>query len=686
MVTRLALALALLGAVGCESTTALSWRITFADASDRGDTRRLTATVRRGGCDGEVVYETNLVSGASPSMDPPDLEPGSYAFAAEAYDADCRLVAEGCVEVQLPEDGDSLELSLASADRRSTCDGVCRDGLCSACEGGVCPMMDGGVDAGPGMDAGEDAGSEEGEDAGGDAGADAGGDGGADAGPMLDPPEILSPWTGWSSGAAIAPVGSGPSRLSNHPLAPEIRWREVTGAMSYLVELVRCDSLDPAACDFSAPTARVVTDDRTFRARPPSLLPVELTTAPLGARYAFRVGACAEPAGRACFFAAPRRIEVGRAREDIDGDAIGDLFLVGETAEDQELRRATASGTSAVTSAPAIRAVSWVGDYDGDGVGELAMTTDGAPGGRVVFLDDLVVAGTADESTGGAALGASLTALDDVDGDGYADFAASVVGEAEVRVFLGGPAFDAARAVTVPAPSGVTEFGAAIAGVGDRDADGLADLAVTARVGTDSGRVYVYSLAGRAPTEIARQMLATGEVSGGFGPLPLALAGGADMDDDGTPEIVVGRPRLDSVVILFGDGTLDSIVLEGEAGTSVAIGDLDGTGGARAIAGGPTAVDPDFGQDGTSWHIARDAGSFFAVRIRFIDFSSMAAYGREVSVLDFDGNGRQDPVVLDGAGASAHVVFYDPGTMRIDPGGELIIASGGISRWVHVVR
>jgi len=681
-VRRLALALALLGAVGCESTTSLSWRIVFADATDRGDARRLTATVRRGGCDGDVVYQTNLVSGASPSMDPPDLEAGTYGFAGEAYDADCRLVAEGCVEVELPEDGDALELSLASADRRSTCDGVCRDGLCSPCEGGAC-AVDGGVDGGPGVDAGPDM------DAGvmgPDAGTDAGFDAGVDAGPTLDAPEVVSPWTGWSSGAAIAPVGMGRTLLSDHPRSPEIRWREVSDAMSYLVELVRCDALDPTACDFSTPTARVVTDERTLRARPPSMLPVELTTAPLGARYAFRVGACAEPAGRGCFFAAPRRIEVGRVREDIDGDAVGDLFLVGQAGMSQELRRATTSGTSMVASAVTIRAVSWVGDYDGDGIGELAMTTDGAPGGRVVFLDDLVVAGTVDEAAG-AQLGGSLSALDDVDGDGYADFAASVVGEEEVRVFLGGPTFDAARAVVVRAPSGVTEFGAAIAGVGDRDADGLADLAVVARVGTDSGRVFVYSLAGRAPLELERHMIATGETSGGSaGAIPLTLAGGADMDDDGTPEIVIGRPRLDRVAIVFGDGTLDSTTLEGEAGTSVAIGDLDGTGAARAIAGGPTAVDPTFGQDGTSWHIARDAGSFLEVRIRFIDFSSMASYGREVSVLDFDGNGREDPVVLDGAGGSVHVVFYDPDTMRIDPGGELFFPGSGISSWLHLAR
>ncbi|MCB9597605.1 MAG: VCBS repeat-containing protein [Sandaracinaceae bacterium] len=676
---------AALAITGCDATSSLAWRIRFESAADRGDARRLHATARRGACDGEIVYEVDLVSGGTASMDAPDLPPGVYSFAAEAVDASCRMVATGCVTIELPQDAEAVDLVLASAARTDTCpDGMCTDGICGACGAGGCGA-DGGMDAS--LDAGADGGSPPAGDAGPDAGEDAGTDAGFDAGPMLPAPAVIAPWNGWNSGAAIAPVGTGAAVLADHPLQPEIRWRAVTDAASYLVELVRCSDRDVSSCSFATPTARIVTDASTLRARPASQLPVELTTPPLGAHYAFRVGACAEAAGRGCTFAAPRGIEVGRLRQDVDGDAIGDLFIVGQVGTTQELRRATSpSSTTMVTSANVIRSVAWVGDYDGDGIGELAIGTDGVPGGRLAFLDDGVEAGVVDEATATTEFADVIAGLDDVDGDGYADFAASAVGEAEVRVFLGGPTFDGARAIIVPAPSGVTSFGGAIAGVGDRDGDGLADLAIAARTGTDTARIFVYSLRGRTAREVSREMLFTGEVAGSpvLG-LPMALAGGADMDDDGVPEVIVGRRVLEDVVVLFAS-SVDSESLTGEAGTSVAIGDIDGTGSARAIVGGPTAVDSIGGMDGTSWHLVRDAGGFISIRIRFINFSGSSRYGEEVSVLDIDGNGREDAIVLDGTGDSVQVAFYDPDAMRINPGGRIYFASGGVSRWLHVAR
>jgi len=115
-------------------------------------------------------------------------------------------------------------------------------------------------------------------------------------------------------------------------------------------------------------------------------------------------------------------------------------------------------------------------------------------------------------------------------------------------------------------------FGASVAGLGDLDGDGTADLAVGvqrdddggASATTDRGAVWVLLLAGDLTVKSAQKISAT---AGGFvgavdspGFFGSALACLGDVDADGVPDLAVGAPRDDSshgsawVLMLARDG------------------------------------------------------------------------------------------------------------------------------------
>ena len=143
----------------------------------------------------------------------------------------------------------------------------------------------------------------------------------------------------------------------------------------------------------------------------------------------------------------------------------------------------------------------------------------------------------------GAFYGVSVTGAGDVNGDGHADFAVGCRGcdtavgnTGKVFVYYGGPGGSATVADVVLEGANVSEaFGQRVAGAGDFDGDGYADLAVSAP-GYDGGRgrilVYVGSPAGLT---LAATHEAPAGTAGGFG---ARLAGGGDFDGDGFDDVV----------------------------------------------------------------------------------------------------------------------------------------------------
>jgi hypothetical protein len=657
----------------------LEWRVRFQNRSDASSTTVVEARVRRDTCDGEVVWRGTIAQGrALEGMGVPSLPSGRYALDVVAWDAECRPVASACDLVTSPFRG-SVVVELASTPGPAACaPDACSGGLCDCSMGGCADA--GAPDAFVSLDAGRDAFTAP------DAFSP------DDAGPpdafeapdafIVPPaaPVVVAPWSGVTTGA---PVPDAP--LEDPPLRPEFLWEPVTGAGSYVVELYRCDRPDWRACALDVPThvARFAGD--VSRGRPSIDLPVS-SAPPVGARYVFRVGACTTDDHRGCAFAEPRYLDVGRAASDLDGDGVGDLLVVATGDGMDPALYSVGLGASPSDAAtlrsqftqPSFGALAPVGDYDGDGLAEAVVSAPiaepDAAGGRILYLDGVaaggVVAGGDDRSgTAGAGLGARLVAIGDIDGDGYADFAANAPGISELRIYHGGSTFDPARQVLVRRPPMLDEFALDFCGAGDVDGDGRADLAVLSRGIDDTLTAQVRIYAQRDPAvrgvrELTEDIV---RVATGFaefrpdGSKYVELDCRGDVDGDGRPDIVVGQHRVSTVLVdpLVGPAFARSSPSSDAMGWGLALGDLDGTGRLSILASRTGLPGGRYTPNGTA--LLRFSPEPRGLSVTDYDPSfQLASAG-----IDYDSDGREDAVVRSTEGL--RVYLDDGATVHVVP-------------------
>ncbi len=327
-------------------------------------------------------------------------------------------------------------------------------------------------------------------------------------------------------------------------LTPTFKWSGVAGAVYYELDLDSTCST-PGMCQFQ--NGQIITPIDGTSYTPPEPLTVS-TTPPVGQRYTWRLRAC-NSVGCSDWSAA-RYLNVGRLRDDLDGDGRSEIAIGCEmtpTVSIENFNPATQAVQSLVQCGPSHGETSFgtaivVGDFNGDGFADFAVAggISGTPGDVTVIIGG--TANDCDESTivapsGVTSFGQELAGVGDLDGDGYDDLVVmSFMGAAPtLEVYFGAQiGIDKANPVAIPfAMTPLTNSLVLVAGMGDIDGDGYLDAAFSMGSGGNPLAVAI------VPGNPARQFAATTMLT-----QPGALRFGEqitifDLDGDGLAEVFV---------------------------------------------------------------------------------------------------------------------------------------------------
>lgn len=218
----------------------------------------------------------------------------------------------------------------------------------------------------------------------------------------------------------------------------------------------------------------------------------------------------------------------------------------------------------------------------------------------------------------GDEFGTAIDDVGDVTGDGVRDYAVGQPGydnpssstAGAVRLVNGATR----TVVSLIQGSGFAALGTSLAACGDVNGNGVADLAVGAPAAGVTGMVFVLDGSSLDTSDFV-SFVAIRTISGTSNDWSVgqSVSGGKDLTGDGVPDILIGAPHSDGpntaldsgLVILFNPATstskkIYSSVLGEHFGTSVSVGDdYDGDGVADVVVGAP-----DF-QNGTGYRIGR---------------------------------------------------------------------------------
>jgi len=322
-------------------------------------------------------------------------------------------------------------------------------------------------------------------------------------------------------------------------------------------------------------------------------------------------------------------------------------------------------------------AVAGAGDVDGDGYADVLV---GAPGYTAVAGEEGAVYLHLGSATGlhstaawtvtggqeGLRLGEVLAAAGDLDGDGYGDVALGLPAWSDavtlggrVEVYFGGVAGPVGPpGWTLDGATEQARLGFDVAGAGDVDGDGYADLAVGVPSSElEPGEVQLF-LGGPTGPAGSPDWTWTGDAAGqGWGSV---VAPAGDMTGDGLADVVVGRPgelrRFDGdpsgLSASWSPLGWPEVLADAERWDHVAAGDLDGDGRTDLLSGGPAS------ESGAGDVQVLLGGHPLPATAAALGSQPAAGLGTAVAAPDVDGDGRADLLTTEvGADGSPGVVY-----------------------------
>ena len=407
-------------------------------------------------------------------------------------------------------------------------------------------------------------------------------------------PTLLSPYQGQATGSPLS------TQTPPNPLRPEFRWTPVDGAVGYEIQIdggcsgaTDCASMAPYIDQKTSGTSFIPSVDLTIS-----------TSAPVGARYFWRVSAC-DASGACATWSRFGIVDVGRQRQDFNGDGYADLAVVARssagsalfvyfggqtlpTSPSWTLRPDTSANGDVET---AFSRVLWLGDVNADGFADLAVVVNHQNGPDSVRLylggaqPGTTLAKEASTSISSDAAVVSLLA-GDMNGDGFADLFQSYLGPSAVSdVVSFGPEFGPENGNSRPLSS-------AMIAACDFDSDGYADLVESDLElfrGGPKGPIE-----GSSPTPISGQAGKTPVACpwniNGLGSASLILSTGVGQP---SPLVVVSSPVTPSAAACDGPLPALSPGSGGGGGGSMSgipvvdVGDTDGDGYDDLLVGDP---------------------------------------------------------------------------------------------------